>query len=89
MRAGDDLDAEDRRQVDDTALARAEIGDLRLVDHDDALVELRRAVEHETGIPENLTDTIVDALRGADHLEQVLAEAQTIVGDAFAAAGLS
>lgn len=39
---------------------------------DPALVELRRAVEHETGIPEDLTDTIVDALRGADHLGSLL-----------------
>ncbi len=39
---------------------------------DPALVELRRAVERETAIPEKLTDTIVDALRGADHLGSLL-----------------
>ncbi len=43
-----------------------------LKDDDDALVELRRVVERETGIPENLTSTIVDALRGADHLGSLL-----------------
>jgi hypothetical protein len=41
--------------------------------HDDpALVELRREVERETGIPEKLIDTVVDALRGADHLGSLL-----------------
>ncbi|WP_293270482.1 Eco57I restriction-modification methylase domain-containing protein [Nannocystis sp.] len=43
-----------------------------LKNDDDALVELRRAVERETAIPEKLTDTIVDALRGADHLGSLL-----------------
>ena len=33
-----------------------------LPDDDPALVELRRQVERETGIPAELTDTIVDAL---------------------------
>ena len=38
----------------------------------DQVVELRRAVERETAIPQKLTDTIVDALRGADHLGSLL-----------------
>ena len=40
--------------------------------HDPALVELRRTVEEETGIPAGLTDRIVDALAGADHLGSLL-----------------
>jgi hypothetical protein len=43
-----------------------------LKNDDPALVELRRAVARETAIPEKLTDTIVDALRGADHLGSLL-----------------
>ena len=43
-----------------------------LPDDDPALVELRRAVEAETGIPGTLTDEIVHALRGADHLGSLL-----------------
>ena len=43
-----------------------------LPDDDPALVELRRAVESETGIPAALTDSIVQALRGADHLGSLL-----------------
>lgn len=39
---------------------------------DPALVELRRAVERETGIPAHVTDTIVDALHGADYLGSLL-----------------
>lgn len=49
--------------------------DLRLAslpDDDPALVELRRVVERETGIPGELTDQIVAALRGADHLGSLL-----------------
>jgi hypothetical protein len=45
---------------------------------DPALVELRRAVERETAIPEKLTDTIVDALRGADHLGSLLRIDRTV-----------
>ena len=44
----------------------------RLPDDDPTLVELRREVERETGIPAQLTDTIVHALRGADHLGSLL-----------------
>ena len=43
-----------------------------LADDDPALLELRREVEAETGIPGDLTDTIVHALRGADYLGSLL-----------------
>ena len=46
------------------------LGDLR--DDDPALVELRRAVEQDTGIPSALTDALVHALKGADHLGSLL-----------------
>ncbi len=44
----------------------------RLPDDDEALVELREEVERQTGVPGELTDTIVQALRGADHLGSLL-----------------
>lgn len=43
-----------------------------LPDSDPALAELRREVERETGVPAELTDTIVHALRGSDHLGSLL-----------------
>ncbi len=43
-----------------------------LPDDDPALVELRSQVERETGVPAALTDTIIHALRGADHLGSLL-----------------
>jgi hypothetical protein len=43
-----------------------------LPDDDPALMELRIEVERETGIPGDLTDTIVHALRGADYLGSLL-----------------
>ncbi|MCC6811537.1 MAG: BREX-6 system adenine-specific DNA-methyltransferase PglX [Deltaproteobacteria bacterium] len=43
-----------------------------LSDDDPALVELKRQVEADTGIPGVLTETIVHALRGADHLGSLL-----------------
>lgn len=43
-----------------------------LPDNDPALIELRSAVENETGMPAKLTDTIVQSLRGADHLGSLL-----------------
>lgn len=43
-----------------------------LPDDDPALVELRAEVERETGIPEALTQRVVEALRGADHLGSLL-----------------
>jgi len=49
-----------------------------LPDDDPALVELRREVERETGIPGELTNTLVRGLQGADHLGSLLK-----VGDAL------
>src|SRR5690606_19824130 len=49
--------------------------DLRLAslpNDDPALVELRASVEREAGIPPVLTDTVIEALRGADHLGSLL-----------------
>src|ERR1035441_6214788 len=43
-----------------------------LPDDDPALAELRLEVERETGIPGQLTDTIVHALGGADYLGSLL-----------------
>ena len=43
-----------------------------LPDDDPVIAELRLEVERETGIPGGLTDTIVHALRGADHLGTLL-----------------
>ena len=43
-----------------------------LPDDDPALLELRREVERETGIPAALTDTLSQALAGADHLGSLL-----------------
>ncbi len=43
-----------------------------LADDDPALVALRREIEAETGIPAGLTDTLVHALQGADHLGSLL-----------------
>jgi hypothetical protein len=43
-----------------------------LPDDDPALVELRREVARETGIPGELTDTLIHALKGADHLGSLL-----------------
>ncbi|MCP4658448.1 MAG: BREX-6 system adenine-specific DNA-methyltransferase PglX, partial [bacterium] len=49
--------------------------------HDDpALVELRRAVREETGLPEELTDRIVGALAGADHLGSLLKVGKEVRG---------
>jgi hypothetical protein len=57
---------------------------LASLQHDDAaLVELRREVERETGIPGALTDTILQALRGADHLGSLL-KVNEAVNDAIA-----
>jgi hypothetical protein len=52
-----------------------------LADDDPALVELRREVERETGIPAKLTDTLIHALRGADHLGSLL-KVGTLVDEA-------
>lgn len=53
-----------------------------LADDDPALVELRREVERETGIPAALTDTLIHALRGADHLGSLL-KVGTVVDEAL------
>jgi hypothetical protein len=53
-----------------------------LADDDPALVELRREVERETGIPAALTDTLIHALRGADHLGSLL-QVGTVVDEAL------
>jgi hypothetical protein len=50
--------------------SRLELGRLR--DDDPALVELREAVQREANIPARLTDQILHALRGADHLGSLL-----------------
>jgi hypothetical protein len=44
----------------------------RLPKDDPALVELREGIERETGLPASLTDTLVQALHGADHLGSLL-----------------
>lgn len=43
-----------------------------LPDDDPALIELRRTVAEETGIPADLTNSIVHAMAGADHLGSLL-----------------
>lgn len=53
-------------------LVASNLGITSLPDDDPALVELRRAVEAETGIPAKLTNQIIEALRGADHLGSLL-----------------
>jgi hypothetical protein len=53
-----------------------------LPDNDPALVELRRTVAEETGIPADLTNSIVHALSGADHLGSLL-KVDTAVDDAI------
>jgi hypothetical protein len=49
-----------------------------LADDDPALAELRREVERDTGIPGALTDRLVHALRGADHLGSLLKVDQAV-----------
>lgn len=68
-----------------------------LPEGDPALVELRREVERETGIPGALTDTLVHALRGADHLgsllkvdkavDEALAQHEAVLGRALGEQG--
>ncbi len=55
-----------------------------LKDDDPALHALRKTIEDETGIPGALTDEIVQALRGADHLGSLL-KVDAAVGEAIAA----
>ncbi len=66
-----------RRTCPDARPARLNLvaSNLRLAalpEDDPALVELRREVERETGIPAALTDTLIQALSGADHLGSLL-----------------
>ncbi len=53
-------------------LVASNLGITSLADDDAGLVELRKAVEQETGIPATLTNQIVEALRGAEHLGSLL-----------------
>jgi hypothetical protein len=53
-------------------LVASNLGITALADDDPALVELRRVVEVETGVPAALTNQIIEALRGADHLGSLL-----------------
>ncbi len=53
-----------------------------LADNDPALVELRREVERETDIPGALTDMLIHALRGADHLGSLL-KVGTVIDEAL------
>ncbi|MEQ9406488.1 MAG: BREX-6 system adenine-specific DNA-methyltransferase PglX [Fuerstiella sp.] len=53
-------------------LVASNLGIASLPDNDPALVELRQAVQDETGIPAKLTNQIIEALRGADHLGSLL-----------------
>lgn len=53
-------------------LVASNLGIASLPDNDPALVELRRTVEAETGIPAKLTNQLVEALRGAEHLGSLL-----------------
>jgi len=43
-----------------------------LPEDDPALVELRHEIERDVGVPAKLTDTIIHALKGADHLGSLL-----------------
>lgn len=59
-------------------LVASNLGISRLPDNDPSLVELRRVIEAETGIPGKLTMQIVEALKGADHLGSLLKIDQAI-----------
>jgi hypothetical protein len=61
-------------------LVASNLGISRLGDNDPSLVELRRVIEKETGIPGKLTMQIVEALKGADHLGSLLKIDQAIEG---------
>jgi hypothetical protein len=59
-------------------LVASNLGISRLPDNDPSLVELRRVIEAETGIPGKLTMQIVESLKGADHLGSLLRIDQAI-----------
>jgi len=65
-------------QIRQLNLVASNLGISRLADNDPSLVELRRVIEAETGIPGKLTMQIVEALRGADHLGSLLKIDQAI-----------
>lgn len=54
-----------------------------LADDDPALVELRREVQRDTGVSGELTNTLIHALHGADHLGSLL-KVEAAVDDALA-----
>lgn len=53
-------------------LVASNLGLAALPKDDLAVVELKRAVREATGIPEELTEQIIQALKGADHLGSLL-----------------
>src|SRR5690606_24378539 len=64
--------AERKPKIRQLNLVASNLGISRLADNDPSLVDLRRVIEEETGIPGRLTMQIVEALRGADHLGSLL-----------------
>lgn len=56
-----------------------------LSDEDEALVELRAGLEAEVGLPPSLTNALIRALRGADHLGSLL-KLGTAIDEALQAA---
>lgn len=53
-------------------LVASNLGLAALPKDDPAVVELKQAVREATGIPEELTEQIIEALKGADHLGSLL-----------------
>ncbi len=70
--------AERKPTIRQLNLVASNLGISRLADNDPSLVELRRVIEKETGIPGKLTMQIVEALKGADHLGSLLKIDQAI-----------
>lgn len=63
-------------------LVASKLGIASLRDDDPGLVELRRTVEEETGIPATLTNSLIEALQGADHLGSLL-KVDSAIADAI------
>lgn len=59
-------------------LVASSLGIANLPENDPALIDFRTSVESEVGIPVGLTDKIIDALRGADHLGSLLKFDETV-----------
>ena len=59
-------------------LVASNLGLASLPDDDPAIVELKREVRTATGIPETLTQKIITALKGADHLGSLLKVDETV-----------